>query len=826
MSNSPLSVTLESQIDELLTKLTLKEKCALLSGLDNWRTVPIPRLGIRSLVMTDGPHGVRSTLEGGRTFSPATSFPTGISMAASWNTDLIYRVGQALAEETRALGCDVLLGPCVNIIRHPLAGRNFESYSEDPYLAGKIGVAYVKGVQSRGVGASLKHFALNNQETERLRGSSDVDKRTMREIYLAQFEAVVKNADPWTVMCAYNRINEIYASQNPILLREILKEEWGYQGAVISDWGAVHATVEPLKAGLDLEMPGPARWFGQLLVEAVATWQLDPAVIDDAVRRILGLLQKTNKLPGAEEPSGGTFNTPEHQSLAGEMAEESLTLLKNEGGILPLNPAAFQTLAVIGPMAATGAIGGGGSSFVIPPYRTSPLEGLNELLGGKVELEFEQGCDNFEALPALAAELLTPDMGEGGGLYGQYFASGDFSGQALISRVDQSLDFWTVTFAPLEQTPRPFSVRWSGKINPPMSGLHTFGLENAGSCRLYLNDQLLVENTNNHFSPMDPSPTRFASMDLIAGQAYDLRIEFVAPEWLDYPHLRVLFGYTPLKDQDPRMDRAVKLARRADVVLIFAGWPEYHETEGRDRTHMNLTGRQDELITRVAAANPNCIVVLNTGSPVAMPWIERIAAVLHAYYPGMEGGRAVARTLLGDANPSGKLPVTFPLRLEDTPAFNHFPELHNVHYGEGIFVGYRHYDHRDIAPLYPFGHGLSYTQFEYSDLTFPESIAASQPVQVRVTVRNSGNRFGKEVVQLYMHDQQASVARPPAELKGFAKIGLQPGASQTVIFELDGRAFAFFDPQKHTWTVEPGIYEIRIGSSSRDIRLVGKISVL
>lgn len=824
MSATPIPSSTQTKIEQLLAQMTLAEKCALLSGLDTWQTVPIPRLGISSLVMTDGPHGVRATPEGGRRVQPATSFPTGFSMAASWDTALIEQVGQALAEETLALGCDVLLGPCVNIIRHPLAGRNFESYAEDPLLAGRIGAAWVRGVQSRGVAASLKHFALNNQENERFRGSSEVDERTMREIYLPQFEYIVKEAHPWTVMCSYNRINGVYASQNETLLRHILKEEWAYDGAVVSDWRAVHSTAEPVRAGLDLEMPGPARWFGELLVEAVLTWQIEPEWIDDAARRVLRLLARVGKLDNQPRPAGA-LNTPQHQTLARRLAEESITLLKNPTALLPLDSARLGSLAVIGPFADAAAIGGGGSSYLQPPYRVSPLDGLRAVLPASVAIRHEPGCDAYHQPPVLDPALLTPANGEGSGLFGEYFASADFSGTPAVQRVDSRLDYWTVSFAPLESTPRPFSVRWSGTLTPRFSGMHTFRLQNSGACQVFVADREIVANRNDHQSPVEAPPTQAGTLQLQAGQAYPLRIEYICPAGLEHTPLTVYFGYTPLPGEDERLEQAIRAAQTSDAVIVFAGYPEGYESEGYDRPAMSLTGAQDELIARVAAVNPKTVVVLHCGSPVLMPWLDQVNAVLFAGYPGQEGGHALASVLLGLVNPSGKLPVTFPRRLEDTPAYTDFPGSRAVHYGEGIFVGYRHYDYRLVEPLFPFGHGLSYTRFEYTSLDAPARARIGEPVEVRLTVCNSGARRGKETVQVYVHDRQASLARPPRELKAFAKVELEPGESHSLVFHLDERAFALYHPDLRRWLVEPGEFEISAGSSSRDLRLSRRLTL-
>ncbi len=643
--------------------------------MDNWRTYAVDRLGIPAITMTDGPHGVRSTHMPGRLDRPATAMPTGIALASTWNPALIERVGATLGAETRALGCDVLLGPCINIVRSPLNGRNFETYSEDPFLAGEIAVAWVTGLQSQKVGASLKHFACNNQEYERMRGNSVVDERTLREIYLPAFEKTVKTAQPWTVMCSYNRLNGTYASQNRTLLTTILREEWGFEGMVVSDWTAVHSTFDAVQAGLDLEMPGPARWFGSLLLEGVKYWAVEEAVVDEAARRVLRLVAQVGKLDDAATLPAGAWDTPAHRALAREAAEEAVILLKNEGGLLPLEAKALKTVAVIGPNAAEAVISGGGSSIVDPPYKVSILEGLQASLGHGVTILHEPGCSN---------------QGEDAG-------------------------------------------------------------DEAG------------------------------------------------------------------------IQRAVVAAQKADVAIVCIGNPLLHETEGGDRPNMELPGRQAELARRVAAVNPKTVVVLTAGAPVSMPWLAQVPALVHGLYTGQEGGNAVAAILLGEVNPSGKLTETLPVKLEDNPAYLNYPGGRDVRYGEGIFVGYRYYEKKGVEPLFPFGHGLSYTPFEYSDLKVESSGKIGAPVSVSLRVKNSGTRAGKEVVQLYVRDVQSSVLRPVKELKGFAKLALQPGESREAAFILDERAFAFYSPERHAWVVEPGEFEVLAGSSSRDIRLAAKL---
>jgi len=819
MSPFKLSSEEQQQVDRWLQQLTLFEKVSLLSGKNNWLTVPVERLGIPSLVMTDGPHGVRTEQSPGRKQGNTTAFPTGVSMSATWNAELIEQLGSVLAEETKAMDCDILLGPCVNIIRHPLAGRNFESFSEDPFHAGCIGTAWVKGLQNAKVGASLKHFAANNQEIERGRGDSIVDERTLREIYLSQFEMVVKNAQPWTVMCSYNRINGAYASQNHFLLTQVLRHEWDFAGIVVSDWGANHTIFESVKAGLDLEMPGPAKYFGQLLAEAVNHWQIDELTVNQAVCRLLTMIVRSGKHTHTSAQNIGSVNTPEHHAVALKVAEESLTLLKNYDRILPIDKTKLRKVAIIGPNAADLQVGGGGSSFVDPAYRIQPLNALKAALSSQVTIVYEQGCDNFIDIIPAKSHNLAPQKGTGSGLQGEYFAGTDFSGTPLISRLDAKVDFWWLSFAPTEKTPETFCVRWSGKLVPTETGVHTLSVDHTGTCRVWLDGQQLIDHTQEQTNNFFENSLASSKVTLSAGKTAEIRIEYVRPAGVHFPHIRFLFGFTPDPAVDNRMDRAVKAAADADLALVFVGYSEGYESEGNDRPHMDLTGRQNELVSEIARVNPNTVVVINAGSPVTMPWVDEVKAVLLAYYPGLEGGTAITRVLLGEVNPSGKLPVTFPKRLQDTPAFTNYPGTKEVLYGEGIFVGYRYYDVKDIEPLFPFGFGLSYTTFEYSDFQIMDLTSKKSSVKASLNITNTGKVPGSEIVQLYVGDCASSLPRPLKELKGFAKVSLQPGETRRVEFILDSRAFAFYDPDRKGWVVEPGIFEIQVGSSSRDIRV-------
>jgi beta-glucosidase len=792
---------LDQRVEALLSQLTLKEKVALLSGLDIWRTVPIERLGLPSITMTDGPHGVRASRhEADRPVGPTTAFPTGVSLASTWNPDLIEKAAAALAEETRAMGCEVLLGPCVNIVRHPLAGRNFEAYSEDPYLAGRIGAAWVKGLQSQGVAASLKHFACNNQEFERFRGNSVVDERTLREIYLAQFETVVKEAKPWTVMCAYNRVNGVYASQHNTLLNDILRGEWGFDGLVVSDWDANHTVFESVQGGLDLEMPGPARYYGRLLEMAVQNWQIEESTIDEAVRRVLKLIIRTGKLDGRQ--TAGSVNTIEHQQLARDVAAEALVLLKNEDAALPLDFNTIQSIAVIGPSALGWQISGGGSSRVEPPHVIDPLTALKAKLGDRVKIEYAEGCDNTVVLPAMHGDFKA-----------EFFNNSQLEGEPTVTRIARALNpDWYAATPDNTITTWQYSARWSTTLKVAQSGQYAFGAVSPCDAQVFLDGRLLVTSSQ-------PDVT----IDLEAGKEYDFRVELKKTDDQHFASMRVGMAYRP--DPDNRLQQAAELAARSDVAIVYAGYPENFETESVDRPHLNLTGAQNDLIAAVAAANPKTIVVLNVGSPVAMPWANDVAAIVLAYYPGMDGAISLTNILCGEVNPSGKLTVTYPRALKDTPAFNNYPGGRDVVYGEGIFVGYRHYDYREIEPLFPFGHGLSYTTFEYSEWTMPEVMKRGETAKLYVKVKNTGVLAGKEVAQLYVRDAQAAVQRPVKELKGFAKVALQPGEDKTVAFELNERALAYYDPARRVWVAEPGEFEVLIGSSSRDIRLKAKFTL-
>ena len=659
-------------VKALVAQMTLEEKCGLLSGLDFWHTKPVERLGVPSVMVSDGPHGLRKqNLEadhlGMNESIKAVCMPAACATSASFDKDLIYKMGQSIGNSAQHEELAVVLGPAVNIKRSPLCGRNFEYFSEDPYLAGEMSAAFINGVQSKNVGTSIKHFAANNQEHRRMSSSSNVDERTLREIYFPAFEISVKKAQPWTVMCSYNRINGVYASEDPWLLTEVLRDDWGFEGYVMSDWGAVSTRTAGVKAGLDLEMPSSGGVNDRKVMQAVLTGRLDEKYVDLACERILKINYKYLENAKPDTP----WNKDADHELAAQIASECMVLLKNDQDLLPLSKE--DEIAFIGEFAAKPRFQGGGSSHINCFKTTSALE---------------------------AAEGLK------------------------------------VTYAQ---------------------------------------------------------------------------------------------GYSVARDEatGEMIAEAVEKARNAKVAVIFAGLPDSYESEGYDRTHMKMPACQNKLIEAVADANPNTVVVLHNGSPVELPWLPKVKAVLEAYLGGQAVGLATIRVLFGDVNPSGHLAETFPIKLSDNPSYLFYGgEKNDTDYREGIFVGYRYYDRKEMAVQFPFGHGLSYTKFEYSDLWLDKSeITDEETLTATVTVKNVGSRTGKTVVQLYVSDLVSTPIRPVRELKGFEKVELRPGETKQVSFQLDKRSFAYWNQQLHDWHVETGEFAIEVGQSSRDICLTEKVLV-
>jgi len=808
-------------IEELLVQMTLQEKVALLAGTHDWYTVPVERLGIPSLKMTDGPNGARGA--GGFTSGvKAACFPAEISLASTWNIDLLERVGQALAREVHMKGAQVLLAPTVNIQRSPLGGRNFECFSEDPYLSARLAVAYITGLQRAGVGASIKHYVCNDEEFERFSISSEVRERALREIYLLPFQAAVHEIQPWTIMAAYNLVNGIAASENSYLLTQILRQEWGFDGVVVSDWFfSVKSTAAAVNVGLDLEMPSP-RWRGEKLLEAVTLGEVAEATIDISVRRLLQLLAKAGLFEHREEVPEQAIDLPEHRTLIREAASEGIVLLKNERNLLPLQREHVTSLAIIGPNAKVAQIMGGGSAQVNAHYAITPFDGIMARIGDHVSVRYEQGCTNYKLLPLLESELLLAGTeGTEHGLAIELFNTLDLSGALAHKEIQPKSELSWFGQMPVGVNPQQFSLRAISRFTPQETGTHTFGLISIGRSRLSIDGQPVIENWTEQTSSGDflgmGGKEKQATVTLEAGRAYLLMLEL--SKSADVPLGAVHLGCLPPMPADA-IERAVAVASASDVAIVCVGFGGEWQSEGFDRPNMDLPGKQDALVEQIAAANPHTIVVLNTGSPITMPWLEQVEAVMQAWYPGQECGNAIADVLFGDSNPSGKLPQTFPVRLEDTPAYLNFPgENGKVHYGEGLFVGYRYYDAKKIAPLFPFGFGLSYTTFAYSSLSLStQQIGPDDTCSVSVDITNTGQRAGKEIVQVYVRDQQASLQRPEKELKAFAKVQLKPGERKTVTLSIGRDALAYYDDLAREWVAEAGEFEVLVGASSQDIR--------
>jgi beta-glucosidase len=816
---------LETKIDELVKQMTLDEKIAMLAGADLWHSVPIERLGIPAMRVTDGPNGARGS--GGSSGPASACFPVGSALGATWNPELVERVGAALGEETSAKGAQILLAPTVNIHRSPLAGRNFECYSEDPYLTSRMAVAYIKGLQSQGVGACIKHFVCNDSEFERHTMSSEVRERALREIYLPPFRAALSEAQPWAVMSAYNKLNGVWCSENKHLLLDILKSEWGFDGIVISDWWGTYSPNVPA-GGVDLEMPGPARWMtAEHVRAALDQGEVSEADLDDRVRRLLRTLARAGLFENPELQPEQAIDKPEHREVARQAAGEAIVLLKNQGDILPLDGTKINSIAVIGENARWAQVMGGGSSEVTPHYVVSPLDGITQRAGEAMEVAYEIGCPIHMALPLMDLDWIRVEDSGHRGLRLEVFDNLDLSGEPVEVRdVDRMRLAWIDEIVG-KADPRRFSARLKGCFTPPETSEYQFSLRGNGIYRMFLNGELLIDRWADKILDVPPwgSMEKVASIDLVAGREYWLEIEYAWEGNTQNRELRL--GCWPQHSGD-LMEAAVALANRSDVVIVVAGLTKEWETEGSDRVNMDLPGEQNALIERIAAANPNTVVVLNAGSPLHMPWLDKVAAVLQSWYLGQETGNALADVLFGDVNPSGKLPTTFPKRYQDNPAYVNYPgENGKVYYGEGIFVGYRYYEAKQVEPLFPFGHGLSYTQFEYRDLEIKVGDSdKGREIQVSLQVENIGKRFGHEVVQCYLRDIHASLARPIKELKAFAKVALEPGEVQQVNFSLDQQALAFYDDAQKSWVTEPGIFEVLLGNSSADIRLRGQFEWL
>jgi beta-glucosidase len=802
--NDNSDTAIDNQIEFLISQMTLAEKIELIHGSTSMDLPANGRLGIPGVNMADGPLGVRDG-------TASTAFPASIAISASWDVNLADQVGKAIAVELRNKGKNVILAPCMNIVRVPQGGRNFETFGEDPYLNSRMAVAYINGVQSQNAIACAKHYACNNQEYER--GTIDilVDRRTLHEIYLPAFKASVTEAGVWSVMAAYNQVNGHHCTENEYLLKTVLKDEWGFKGFVVSDWWSVHSTANTANNGLDVEMPSGGLWDNDQLLTAVNNGQVSENTINDKVRRVLRAIYKSGM---TGQWSGQSVQTEEHNKLARDVATAGIVLLKNKNSILPLDSNVNITIAAIGPNLYRARTGGGGSSLVTPYYSISPLQGLQNAAGSSITITRCAGSILSENdLPPIDPSLLyVQDMSQNG-MNAEYFNNTTLSGTPVLTRVDTSVDFdWSDGSPGTGVNADYFSTRWQGKLVVPTTGTYKLAMTTDDGFRLYLNGSLLISDWSNH-------SVRSTSTNILlnAGQQYDLKIEYYES---DGAAVAQLSCFRP----DALLSEAVAKAADANAAILFVGLSNNLEGEGSDKASMSLPAEQIQLIQAVAAVNPNTIVVMFSGPQVDMnDWIGNVSAVMQAWYLGQECGNAVANILFGKENPSGKLPVTFIKRWADNPCYSNYPG--NV-YTEGIFVGYRYHDHANVEPLFPFGFGLSYTTFAYSNLTIDtNSLASNGTFTVSLNIQNTGQRTGSEVVQLYIADIASSVPRPPKELKAFEKINLQPGETKSVKFTLDKSALSFYDVANSRWYAEPGMFQVQVGSSSRDIRLSGNFEL-
>ena len=822
----------ERQIEALLKQLTLAEKIRLCHAVTKFSSGGVRRLGIPKLTMSDGPHGVREEISAdswdaaGRDDDFATYLPTGTALAATWSVDCAKKFGTVLGAEARKRGKDVILGPGVNLARTPLCGRNFEYYGEDPYLAGKMAVSMIRAVQEQGTAACVKHYALNSQELRRHEVDARCDERTLRELYLPAFEMAVKEGEVMAVMGAYNLFRGQHCCHSETLLNSILKCEWGFDGVTISDWAGVHDTLEAARGGMDIEMgtnkPYSEYYLGDPLKKAVERGIVEQEIIDDKVRRILRVMFRLGILGENNSRPKGKLNAPEHQAAAKEIALEAITLLKNKNALLPLKIKKLKKLLIVGDNAIRQHHFGGQSSAVKALYEITPLEGIKKLLKDtSVEIEFFRGYPTSTGTMPIPTKLLSiADHGAGTrGWKCEIYDNHNRRGTPVAVLPLESADFDPERDLPESLAGKDYGVRMTTTLTPEKSETWEFTLDGISQAHLSADGVSWVDNCKS-----EENCRGISRVELTAGTSYNLEIQINLHVNIPvYPvRLGVRMGESlDNTELDPNLRRA---AETADAVLFFGGLDHTADVEGGDRKDMELHGGQNDLIAELAAINPRTAVILVGGSPVEMPWAGKVPSIIQMWYAGMECGNAIAEILFGKVSPSGKLPFTFPKKLADSPAhaLNDYAPL-VCNYAEGLLMGYRLFDTKKSDVLFCFGHGLSYTQFEYSDLKITEE---KGELLVSVTISNTGKAAGAETAQLYIAPPECRFKRPLQELKGFKKCKIAPGKSKTVSFNLNFRSFAYYNPEIGDWETSPGKYEIRIGSSSRDIRITDEIKLV
>ena len=804
-------------IKQLIKDLTLEEKVELLSGFDAWQTNKIDRLGIPSIKMSDGPNGVRGDGNSGKS---SACFPCAISIGSSWNLNLIKTLGEELASEAQLKDVDVLLGPTINIHRHPLGGRHFECFSEDPFLTGKIAIEYVKGVQSKNIAACLKHFVGNDTEFERYTVSSNIDERTLREIYLLPFEMAIKEANAKVVMSAYNKLNNIYCSSHENLLIEILKDEWGFDGYVVSDWGAARDTVENAIGGLDLEMPGPAKSWGKNLITAINDKAVPEDLINDKVKRILNVASFCKRFENPIRKPERDNDSKLKRKLLKDAAQEGMVLLKNDG-ILPLKKD-IKSIGIIGPNAEKAQIIGGGSATLVPYHESHPVSSFQNNFSEKTIVKSAKGCHTYRYLPEINKSLTKEN-----GFLVEYFNVTDNKNDFISSKVLRGSKFWIFEgFAKdiigTEDRPDIF-VKFSCTYVPDISGEHAFEIFAIGKSKLIINNEEIIDNwtdplPGDAFFAHGSSSKRGAS-NLEKDKSYQIEIQYKFEG--NFPAIYI--GCQP-PDKNDLLDEALNIVKEVDEVILLVGTNSDWETEGNDRVDFNLPGEQNTLIEKVLEINPNAIIVLNTGSPVDMPWVNKAKSILQSWYAGQEYGDALFEILTGLVNPSGKLPTTFPKRIKDTPAYSCYPgENLQMSYDEKLLIGYKWYDRKKIEPLFHFGHGLSYTNFEYSNLRISNS--DKNNFTCSFNIENVGDISGFEISQCYISFMNCDEDEPIKKLQGFDKTYINSGEIKKIEICLDSKSFSTWDIKNHQWEIKKGVFNILIGSSSNDIKLKDSINL-
>jgi beta-glucosidase len=822
---------IEKRVDAILARMTLEQKIDYIGGVDRFFVREIPEAGLPRLEMADGPLGVRN---GG----PATAMAGGVALAASWNPALAGRVAAEIARDARAKGVHFMLGPAVNIYRAPMNGRNFEYFGEDPFLASRIAVGYVRGMQAQGVSATIKHFAANNSEFDRHNTDSLIDERTLREIYLPAFEAAVKEANVGAIMSSYNLVNGVHASQNGFLQVDVARKDWGFTGVIMSDWDATYDGLAAAKGGLDLEMPSGKMMNRETLLPAIQGGQLSVATIDEKVKRILRTAIRFGWLDREQKDLAVPRYNQQGRAVALEAAREGIVLLKNEGGLLPLDRNKLKKVAVIGPAAYPAVPVGGGSARVEPFAATSLLQGISDRLGTAASVSYARGLPTLDELAGATSFTITP--GGERGLKVEVFPNLDLSGAPAATRTDRNLNLWPGAGGGPGGPRHPGSARWTGYFDAPTAGSYDVFVQSGGGRgghRLLVDDALVVDCWQEARAFVSPR-----TLELTAG-AHKVVLEMARQWGVGWTRIRV-----GINQHGTLVDPAAKaLAAQADVVVAALGFDDESESESADRTFALPVG-QDDLVRELVAANKNTIVTLTAGGNVDMSaWLASVPALVHTWYPGQEGGSAVADVLFGDVDPSGRLPVTFERRFEDNPTHDSYypvppagsrpraevsrledpadPASRRVEYKEGVFVGYRGYERSGVAPLFPFGFGLSYTSFAYGKLAVGPARSRDGDVSVSFDVTNTGSREGKDVAQVYVSEVKPKLPRPGKELKGFAKVSLRPGETQRVTLRLDPRSFAYFDVKRGAWRADAGRFEILVGRSSAEIVLRGALDL-